>query len=94
MSTKLLSQKEVLAAWPVLSDANLNEARRLGQIEWVRGKYKAPYYTEEAVEAYISTYRTHRCGTQKVTASARTPKLVAIPSDLREKALARIAGGI
>lgn len=89
MTTALISQKDAIERWPVLSECCLNEARRLGQIEWVRGLYRRPFYTEEAIEAYIAEFRTQRREQPKpAKPQLRRPP---IPKDLMDKVAERTA---
>lgn len=94
MTTALLSQKDAIARWPVLSEYVLNEARRLGHIEWVRGKYKAPFYTAEAIEAYIQQHRTQRCGKAEPEKQQRPGRVVTMSPELRDMAAKRLAARI
>lgn len=52
-SDPLLSEKQVLDKYPVLSAHVLKKARKDETIAWARGKWKSPWYRVSAVETFI-----------------------------------------
>src|SRR6185437_7022522 len=57
----LISEREVLRRWPVLSLDDLRGARKSGRITWVAGKRGSAWYRPSAIQAYISEFKEHRC---------------------------------